>query len=169
MQVAGGHNVLGLVAEESAQEEAEGGSKCVWHTMEEILWRKGRVTPEKVRVPAGTGLDSRKIKIQDDNTKLLSSLNPFRGYYCYVSNSSQKANRQQSRGQQWRQEQTDVTPKPDGHRRTVVKFKSRSEKSESKTGCVHPGSAATVRTTRLWPRLKQPTSQVAWDGVVLAT
>lgn len=93
MQVAGGHNVLGLVAEESAQEEAEGGSKCVWHTMEEILWRKGRVTPEKVRVPAGTGLDSRKIKIQDDNTKLLSSLNPFRGYYCYVSNISQKANR----------------------------------------------------------------------------
>lgn len=104
--------------------------------MEEILWRKGRVTPGKVGVPAGTGLDSRKIKIQDENTKLVSSLKPFSGYYCYVSKISQKANQQQSRGQQWQEEQTDIIPKPGGHRRAVVKFKSRSEKSESKTGCM---------------------------------
>lgn len=50
---------------------------CVWRAMEEIPWRKARVAPAKLGVPAGTGLDARKIKTQDDSTKLVSSLKPF--------------------------------------------------------------------------------------------
>lgn len=57
--------------------------------------------------------------------------------------------------------------KPDGHHSVVVKFKSRSERSESKTECLDSGSVAMVRSIRLWPHLKQPNSQVASDGVVL--
>ena len=52
-------------------------------------------------------------------------------------------------------------PKADGYHRVVVKFKSRVE---SKTECMDPGSVATVRTTRLWPHLKQSNSRVAWAG-----
>ena len=52
--------------------------------------------------------------------------------------------------------------KPDRHPRVVVKFKSRSGKTE----CMDPGSMATVRTARWWPHWKQPNRQEAWDRAV---
>lgn len=57
-------------------------------------------------------------------------------------------------------------PKPDRHPTVVVKFKSRSGKSESKTEWMDPGSVSTVRTSRWWYHGKQSDRQEAFDTVV---
>lgn len=59
-----------------------------------------------------------------------------------------------------------VVSKPDRHPRVVVKFKSRSGKTESKTERMDPGSMATVRTARWRPHWKRPNRQEARDRVV---
>lgn len=59
-----------------------------------------------------------------------------------------------------------IMPKPYRHHRAVVKFQSRSEKAESKTEGMNPGSVATARTTTWWPHQKQPNRQETWDRVV---
>lgn len=59
-----------------------------------------------------------------------------------------------------------VMPRPDGHHRAVVEFKSRSE---SKTECTDGAPVATVRATSWWPHVKQPNRPEAWDRAVLET